>query len=132
MTQNLVDEVKKSPDTVEPISSPNLPASSTVKGNFCIQCGAANPLEAHFCGSCGSQLPPKAGWGIFDLYLLNPLAPHGGLGKSGFIQGRQDDFRLMRFWTKNNNQLGQESKLTETRCQQTCDRTGINRDVCHH
>ncbi|MGD0610226.1 MAG: twin-arginine translocase TatA/TatE family subunit [Anaerolineales bacterium] len=61
MTQNFVEETKKSPDSVEPIPSPNPPASPTAKGNFCIQCGAANPPEAHFCSSCGSQLLPKAG-----------------------------------------------------------------------
>jgi TatA/E family protein of Tat protein translocase len=61
MTENLVEEAKKSPETVGPLPSPNPPASTTPKGNFCIQCGAANPPEAHFCGNCGSRLPPKAG-----------------------------------------------------------------------
>ena len=28
-------------------------------GNFCIQCGAANPFEAHFCNQCGAKLPEK-------------------------------------------------------------------------
>ena len=28
-------------------------------GNFCIQCGAANPSEAHFCNQCGVKLPEK-------------------------------------------------------------------------
>ncbi|MGD0610501.1 MAG: twin-arginine translocase TatA/TatE family subunit [Anaerolineales bacterium] len=61
MTENLVEEAKKSPDTAGPIPSPNPPASPTVKGNFCNQCGTANPPEARFCSNCGSQLPPKAG-----------------------------------------------------------------------
>ena len=60
MTQNLIEEAKKSPDTSGPIPSPNPPASSIAKGNFCIQCGAANSPQAHFCANCGSQLPPKA------------------------------------------------------------------------
>ena len=60
-TQNIVEETKKSPDTTGPIPHPNPPASPTVKGNFCIQCGTANPPEAHFCSNCGSQLLLKAG-----------------------------------------------------------------------
>jgi len=59
MTENIVEEAKKSPDTAGP--NPNPPASTTPKGNFCIQCGTANPPEARFCSNCGSQLPPKAG-----------------------------------------------------------------------
>lgn len=66
MTENIVEEAKKSPDTAGPIPnpnppSPNPPASPMPKGNFCIQCGAANLPEARFCSNCGSQLPPKAG-----------------------------------------------------------------------
>jgi TatA/E family protein of Tat protein translocase len=57
MTENLVEEAKKSPDAAGP--SPTPPASPTTKGNFCIQCGTANPPEARFCSNCGSQLPPK-------------------------------------------------------------------------
>jgi len=31
----------------------------TTPGNFCIQCGSANPLEARFCASCGAKLAEK-------------------------------------------------------------------------
>lgn len=42
-------------------SSAPTPAGSTVTaGNFCIQCGAANPPEALFCASCGTKLVGKA------------------------------------------------------------------------
>jgi len=40
-----------------PIQTPfHAPAPA---GNFCIQCGAANPAEAHFCNQCGAKLPEK-------------------------------------------------------------------------
>jgi sec-independent protein translocase protein TatA len=29
-------------------------------GNFCIKCGASNPVDARFCNSCGTRLPEKA------------------------------------------------------------------------
>jgi TatA/E family protein of Tat protein translocase len=28
-------------------------------GNYCIQCGASNPVEAHFCSNCGTKLVEK-------------------------------------------------------------------------
>jgi len=61
MTENLAEEAKKSPEPAGPGPNPNPSASTTPKGNFCIQCGAANPPEARFCSNCGTQLPPKAG-----------------------------------------------------------------------
>src|SRR5271157_36229 len=60
MTENLVEEAKKTPDTAGPGPTPTPPASPTAKGNFCNQCGTANPPEARFCSNCGSQLPPQA------------------------------------------------------------------------
>jgi sec-independent protein translocase protein TatA len=33
------------------------PQPEPANGNFCTQCGAANPLDARFCSQCGAQLP---------------------------------------------------------------------------
>jgi len=45
------------PAASAPIQTPlQAPAPA---GNFCIQCGAANPFEAHFCNQCGAKLPEK-------------------------------------------------------------------------
>ena len=42
-------------------SAAPVPAASPVPaGNFCIQCGTANPAEARFCASCGTKLPDKS------------------------------------------------------------------------
>ncbi len=32
-------------------------ATATAGGNFCTNCGSANPAEARFCNKCGTQLP---------------------------------------------------------------------------
>jgi TatA/E family protein of Tat protein translocase len=37
---------------------PKVPSAPA--GNFCIQCGAANPAEARYCASCGTKLPQKS------------------------------------------------------------------------
>ena len=39
-----------SPAAAQPVTTP---------GNFCIQCGSANPPEARFCASCGAKLAEK-------------------------------------------------------------------------
>lgn len=31
--------------------------AQTATGNFCTNCGNANPAEARFCNKCGAQLP---------------------------------------------------------------------------
>jgi TatA/E family protein of Tat protein translocase len=58
-TEGFKEEIGK------PVESPAVPAapiqgSAAPAGNFCIQCGAANPAEARFCASCGTKLPEKA------------------------------------------------------------------------
>ncbi|HEY5158071.1 MAG TPA: twin-arginine translocase TatA/TatE family subunit [Anaerolineales bacterium] len=66
-TEGFKEEINK------PIQAPVAPAapvqgsaapaptvSSAPAGNFCIQCGAANPVEARFCASCGTKLPGKS------------------------------------------------------------------------
>jgi TatA/E family protein of Tat protein translocase len=68
-TEGFKEEVGKGSETanapaaaaqpaVNPGSSTPSPAAAP-RGNFCIQCGAANPPEAHFCASCGAKLPEK-------------------------------------------------------------------------
>ena len=44
---------------VQVSAAPTLTVSSASAGNFCIQCGAANPAEARFCASCGTKLSEK-------------------------------------------------------------------------
>jgi sec-independent protein translocase protein TatA len=64
MTENIVEEAKKSPDTAGPNPNPPAPApppSPVARGNFCNQCGTPNPPEARFCSNCGAPLTPKAG-----------------------------------------------------------------------
>ena len=41
---------------VNPMPAPPIQSTAPV-GNFCINCGAANPSEARFCASCGTKLP---------------------------------------------------------------------------
>jgi sec-independent protein translocase protein TatA len=38
----------------EPLAPPQ---PEPAKGNFCVQCGAANPPDARFCNQCGAGLP---------------------------------------------------------------------------
>ncbi|MGD0877598.1 MAG: twin-arginine translocase TatA/TatE family subunit [Anaerolineales bacterium] len=56
------EEVNK-PDSAEAQSAPTVsPATAQpviTPGNFCIQCGTANPPEARFCASCGAKLAEK-------------------------------------------------------------------------
>jgi sec-independent protein translocase protein TatA len=33
------------------------PQPKPASGNFCTQCGVANPPDARFCNRCGAQLP---------------------------------------------------------------------------
>jgi sec-independent protein translocase protein TatA len=60
------EEIQNTPPAAPPV--PAAPAQSTLTpmpqptqpgGNFCIQCGTANPPEARFCASCGAKLPEK-------------------------------------------------------------------------
>jgi TatA/E family protein of Tat protein translocase len=60
MTENIVEEAKKSPESAAPSPNPPAPAPAVARGNFCNQCGAPNPPEARFCNNCGAQLPSKA------------------------------------------------------------------------
>ncbi len=75
MTEGFRDEVTKggvetpaAPSAQAPMGAvppaqsaqPAMPASpdapQPVTGNFCPQCGTANPADAHFCKACGSKL----------------------------------------------------------------------------
>jgi sec-independent protein translocase protein TatA len=49
----------QTPTQLEPFQPPSHTAAPT--GNFCIQCGGANPAEARFCAACGTKLPTVAG-----------------------------------------------------------------------
>ena len=44
---------------VQRSAAPTPTVSPAPTGNFCIQCGAANPAEARFCASCGTKLSEK-------------------------------------------------------------------------
>ena len=54
---SLTDTSKATPAASIPIQTPSI--APLLAGNFCIQCGAANPSEAHFCNQCGAKLPEK-------------------------------------------------------------------------
>jgi sec-independent protein translocase protein TatA len=55
MTEGFRDEVTK---PVESPSAPAAPAQPLAEGGqFCTQCGVANPAGARFCNKCGAQLP---------------------------------------------------------------------------
>ncbi len=61
MTQSFTDEITKSSDgnstPPQPAASTGQPSiASTTTGNFCPQCGSANPAGARFCNKCGAQL----------------------------------------------------------------------------
>jgi sec-independent protein translocase protein TatA len=74
ITDSLSREINRPLDT-EPFNDPSArtgfpppPASVPIQtpsiapqrfGNFCIQCGSANPVEARFCNQCGTRLPEK-------------------------------------------------------------------------
>ncbi len=64
MTEGFRDEVTR-PNVDQPVS-PAMPAAQMTApqsqpaaegGNFCVQCGAQNPVGARFCNKCGAQLP---------------------------------------------------------------------------
>jgi TatA/E family protein of Tat protein translocase len=56
------EEISK-PNGVAATPAPPVPPATAQPaapaGNFCIQCGAANPPEARFCASCGAKLSGK-------------------------------------------------------------------------
>ncbi len=63
MTQGFTEEISKSDGGSTPPAQPALSgqsstaASENPSGNFCTQCGTANPVGARFCNKCGAQLP---------------------------------------------------------------------------
>jgi sec-independent protein translocase protein TatA len=61
-TQNTV-EASAETATIQPPAGAipfHMPVNAPVRpGNFCIQCGASNPVEAHFCSNCGTKLVEK-------------------------------------------------------------------------
>ena len=54
-TEGFKEEINK---PVQP-PAPAPTGSTAAAGNFCINCGAANPPEAQFCASCGTKLVKK-------------------------------------------------------------------------
>lgn len=58
------DEEVIPPEVTQPIAeiqtTPALPVQpEPASGNFCRQCGTANPTDAQFCKSCGVNLGPR-------------------------------------------------------------------------
>jgi sec-independent protein translocase protein TatA len=75
MTESMKEEINRSDDRPAPVQPANAtqaePATPTIRppvqsisidsstaqpGNFCTQCGAANPADARFCKNCGKAL----------------------------------------------------------------------------
>ncbi len=52
-----INPFQPNPGASVPAQAPAMAAAGA--GNFCIQCGTANPAEARFCNQCGSKLPEK-------------------------------------------------------------------------
>ncbi len=58
-TNNASPEKTALPTPVTSVPTPTPSIDPRLAGNFCIHCGAPNPLEALFCNHCGTKLPEK-------------------------------------------------------------------------
>jgi sec-independent protein translocase protein TatA len=57
MTEGFREEVTRPGDSPAAPAATSAPPQPQAGGNFCAQCGAANPAGSKFCNKCGAQLP---------------------------------------------------------------------------
>ncbi|HEX9923948.1 MAG TPA: GlsB/YeaQ/YmgE family stress response membrane protein [Anaerolineae bacterium] len=58
-TEDFGEEVTQSTAETQAASAPSVQPQPAV-GNFCRQCGTANPADAQFCKNCGANLGPRS------------------------------------------------------------------------
>ena len=59
-TEAFREEVTQPTAETQVASAPSAPQPQPAVGNFCRQCGTANPADAQFCKNCGFNLGPRS------------------------------------------------------------------------